>query len=69
MYMEAKQLPDAPSRNVIIEIPGTTKPGEYVVVGGHMDSWDVAEGAMDDGGGAFASWHALRAISMLGTYV
>ena len=46
MYMEATLYPDSLSRNVLIELPGTTKPGEYVAVGGHMDSWDNAEGAM-----------------------
>jgi carboxypeptidase Q len=66
LYMEARTLPDSPSRNLIMEIPGTSKPDEYVLIGGHSDSWDIAAGAMDDGGGSFASWEAIRLIQTLG---
>ena len=66
MYMESHFEPDAPSMNVLIDLPGSELPDEYVVIGGHGDSWDVAEGAMDDGGGAFAGWHAVRMLSVLG---
>jgi len=51
LVMSAKTLPDAPSRNVMGEIVGAEKPDEVVVFGGHIDSWDVGRGAMDDGGG------------------
>lgn len=54
------------SRNVVSEIKGTVKPDEVVVVGGHIDSWDVGQGAMDDGAGAFISWRALSVIKELG---
>lgn len=37
MYMEAQRLPDAPSRNLLIDLPGSTKPDEYVIISGHMD--------------------------------
>jgi carboxypeptidase Q len=57
---------DAPSRNVIAEIRGREKPEEIIVVGGHVDSWDVGRGAMDDGGGCLAAWEALRIIKQLG---
>ena len=66
LKMEAHTLPDVPSRNVVAELRGSEKPDEVVVLGGHIDSWDVGEGAMDDGGGAFAAWEAVRLIKQLG---
>ena len=59
-------LPDAESANVIGEIVGREFPDEVVVVGGHLDSWDVGTGAMDDGGGCVASWEVLRLVKKLG---
>lgn len=47
MYMEAQFYPDSPSRNLIIDYPGSQYPDEYVVLGGHVDSWDIAEGGSD----------------------
>ncbi len=64
--MEAKTLPDAVSRNVVAEIPGTKWPEQTVIVSGHIDSWDVGTGAMDDGGGCLAAWEAARTILKLG---
>ncbi|WP_456424526.1 M28 family metallopeptidase [Rhodocaloribacter sp.] len=66
LYMEAQTLPDAPSRNVVAEIVGREKPEEVVVMGGHIDSWDVGQGAMDDGGGCVAAWQAVRLMKKLG---
>ncbi len=66
LKMEAKTLPDVPSRNVIAEIKGTENPEEIVVLGGHIDSWDVGQGVMDDAGGCFAAWEALKIIKKLG---
>lgn len=66
LNMQAQQLPDSPSRNLLIDLPGTEAPGEVVVVSGHADSWDIAEGAMDDGGGAVGAWEAVRAVAALG---
>jgi len=66
LRMGARTLPDAPSRNVVAEIVGREKPDEVVVLGGHIDSWDVGQGAMDDGGGAVAAWEALRVMQRLG---
>lgn len=63
--MEAKNLPDTTSRNIVAEINGTTNPEKVVVVSGHIDSWDVGQGAMDDGGGAFVSWEALKLLKHL----
>jgi carboxypeptidase Q len=66
LSMEARTLPDAPSRNVMAEIVGREHPDEVVVLGGHIDSWDVGQGAMDDGGGVVAAWEAVRLIRRLG---
>jgi len=66
LEMAAQTLPDVPSRNVVGEIVGAEKPGEVVVLGGHVDSWDVGQGAMDDGGGVVAAWEALKLIRKLG---
>lgn len=66
LEMEARTLPDALSHNVIGELRGRERPDEVVVVGGHIDSWDVGQGAMDDGGGCVISMEALRLIKRLG---
>jgi hypothetical protein len=66
MMMEARQLPDAPSNNVMGEIPGSGKPEEVVVLGGHLDSWDVGQGAQDDGSGVIAAFQAVALIQKLG---
>jgi carboxypeptidase Q len=66
LRMAARTLPDAPSRNVVAEVTGRDRPDEVVVLGGHIDSWDVGQGAMDDGGGAVAAWQAVRLIHRLG---
>ena len=66
LKMSAQTMPDAPSRNIVAEIVGSEKPNEIVVLGGHIDSWDVGEGAMDDGGGVVASWEAVKLIKRLG---
>jgi carboxypeptidase Q len=65
LRMGARMLPDAPSRNVVAEIVGREKPDEVVVVGGHIDSWDVGQGAMDDAGGSVAAWEAVRLMQRL----
>jgi carboxypeptidase Q len=65
LRMGARTLPDAPSRNVVAEIVGREKPDEVVVIGGHIDSWDVGQGAMDDGGGAVAAWESVRLMRRL----
>jgi carboxypeptidase Q len=66
LRMEARTLPDVPSRNVVAEIRGRERPEEVVVLGGHIDSWDVGQGAMDDAGGSVAAWEAVRLMKALG---
>ena len=66
LKMSASTLPDAPSRNIVGEVVGSEKPDEVVVLGGHIDSWDVGQGAMDDGGGVVAAWDAVKLIKRLG---
>jgi carboxypeptidase Q len=66
LRMSAQTLPDARSRNVVAEVVGRERPDEVVVLGGHIDSWDVGQGAMDDGGGAVAAWEAVHLIHRLG---
>ena len=66
LMMEAHQLPDADSHNVIGEIRGIEKPEEVVVLGGHIDSWDVGQGANDDGSGIMATFQAVALIKKLG---
>jgi carboxypeptidase Q len=66
LYMEAQSYPDVQSYNVVGEIVGSTYPDEVVLVSGHLDSWDVGQGAMDDGGGAVISWQVLSTLKKLG---
>jgi len=66
LTMGAAALPDAPSRNVVAELKGSEFPEEVVVLGGHIDSWDVGQGAMDDAGGMVAAWEAVRLMKVLG---
>lgn len=66
LTMNARTLPDAQSHNVMGELVGREKPGEIVVMGGHIDSWDVGQGAMDDAGGVVVAWEAIRLLKRLG---
>jgi len=66
LRMGARTLPDAQSRNVVAELRGRERPNEIVVMGGHIDSWDVGSGAMDDGGGVVVAWEAVRLLKQLG---
>ncbi|MEE4114780.1 MAG: M28 family peptidase [Marinilabiliaceae bacterium] len=58
--------PDTISYNVIGEIRGSEIPGEYITVGGHLDAWDISEGAHDDGGGCVQSIEMIRLYKKLG---
>jgi carboxypeptidase Q len=66
LTMEARTLPDAPSANVIAEVRGRERPEEIVLIGAHLDCWDISPGAMDDGGGCIATWEAARLLLRLG---
>jgi carboxypeptidase Q len=60
-----KMMPDAKAYNVIGEIRGSSNPEEIITVGGHLDSWDLAEGANDDGSGVTQSIEVLRTLKAL----
>lgn len=62
----AQFLPDTIGHNVIGEWKGSTAPDQIITVGGHLDSWDAAEGAHDDGAGCVQSIEVLRALKATG---
>ncbi len=66
LRMDAHTMPDRLSRNIIAEIRGRERPGELVVAGGHIDSWDVGQGAIDDLDGCVVAWEAVRVLRRLG---
>lgn len=61
-----KQFKDVESFNVIGEIKGSTKPNEIIVVGGHLDSWDLGDGSHDDGAGCVQSMEVLNLFKKTG---
>ena len=61
-----RNFPDTWSYNVIGEIKGDSLPGEYITVGGHLDAWDIAEGAHDDGGGCVQAIEMIRLFKKTG---
>lgn len=66
LTLNDRQEPDFESHNVIGELRGREKPGEVVLVGGHLDSWDIGQGAQDDGSGAMGALEAVLLIKRLG---
>lgn len=66
LNVHPKTLPDKNSYNVIAEITGSVYPEKIIVFGGHLDSWDVGEGAHDDGAGVIHSIEALRILKSTG---
>ena len=66
MATHGKMLADTIGHNVIGELKGTDLPNEYITIGGHLDSWDLAEGAHDDGAGAVQTIEVMRALKALG---
>jgi hypothetical protein len=64
--LHSETLPDVPSYNVIGELRGSELPNEIIVVGGHLDSWDLGQGAHDDGAGCVQSIEVLRLLKEIG---
>lgn len=65
LTLTPQNLPDADSYNVIADFPGTEKPEEVVIVSGHLDSWDLATGAHDDGAGVAAAMAVIDTLKKL----
>ncbi|MGK5069302.1 M20/M25/M40 family metallo-hydrolase [Janthinobacterium sp. RT4P48] len=65
LTLTPQNLPDADSYNVIADWPGTDKADEVVVVSGHLDSWDLATGAHDDGAGVVAAMGVVETLKKL----
>jgi carboxypeptidase Q len=63
-----QSLPDADSHNVIADWPGREQPEEVVIVSGHLDSWDLAQGAIDDGAGVASAMGAVHLLQTLGLH-
>ncbi len=66
MHISSKWHPDALSHNVVGELKGSEFPDEIILVGGHLDSWDVGQGAHDDGSGCMQSIAVLHTFQKLG---
>lgn len=66
LVLTPRTLPDAESANVIAEIRGSERPEEIVLIGGHLDSWDLGTGAIDDGSGCAMVMETLRVLKELG---
>lgn len=66
MNIKSKNLNPCTSKNIVFDIKGSEKPNEIVVISGHIDSWDLGQGALDDGGGIAAVWQAMKVIKELG---
>ncbi|HYC88500.1 MAG TPA: M20/M25/M40 family metallo-hydrolase [Thermoanaerobaculia bacterium] len=66
LMLTPRTLPDVPSANVIAEIRGSERPEEIVLIGGHLDSWDLGTGAIDNGSGCAMIMETMRVIKELG---
>ena len=66
LQMDAHMEADVEAGNVMGEIVGSEHPGQVVSIGGHIDSWDVGQGAQDDGSGIMAAYEAVTLIHKLG---
>jgi carboxypeptidase Q len=66
LTLTPQTLPDVASANVLADLRGRDKPDEVVLVSGHLDSWDLGTGAMDDGMGVTAAMGAVAVLKSLG---
>jgi carboxypeptidase Q len=66
LTLTPRTLPDAASANVIAEIRGSERPHEIVLIGGHLDSWDLGTGAIDNGSGVSMVMETMRVLRELG---
>lgn len=66
LQTQGQTLPDRASRNTLADLPGREAPDELVVVGCHIDSWDVGQGAQDDGSGCMIAWEGARLLAASG---
>ncbi len=65
LLLTPQTLPDATSYNVIADLKGSEKPDEIVIVSGHLDSWDLGQGAIDDASGVGVSMQVLQVLKQL----
>jgi carboxypeptidase Q len=68
LKLTPQRLPEVDSHNVIADWPGSEKPDEVVIVSGHLDSWDLAQGAIDDGAGVASAMGAIEVLKSLGLH-
>jgi len=66
LTLTPRTLPDVLSYNVIAELRGSERPEEIVLIGGHLDSWDLATGAIDNGSGCAMIMETMRMMKELG---
>jgi carboxypeptidase Q len=66
LTLTPRQLPDAIGYNVIADLKGTVEPNEVVIVSGHLDSWDLGTGAIDDASGVAVAMEVMRLVKQLG---
>src|SRR2546430_17322298 len=65
LVLAPQTLPDVESANVIADIKGSEHPEQIVIVSGHLDSWDLATGAIDDGAGVTVAMETAHLIQQL----
>ncbi|HEX8178763.1 MAG TPA: M20/M25/M40 family metallo-hydrolase [Pyrinomonadaceae bacterium] len=65
LTLTPQQLPDAPSYNVVADLKGTEQPEQVVIVSGHLDSWDLGTGAIDDAAGVGVAMATLQLVKQL----